>query len=149
MANDRANDPKRVYQTPISHVNTLSNEPNLGKYRENLAADTDANLSFTGKGKSWKDKKFSDARGEVEFTAGDGNNEHYKATVHTRGGTGMSTRQHQTANAARQEAYNDASDDAVKNRGKIVKKGAEDMERRNKGKDRKVVKINTDPAKGK
>jgi hypothetical protein len=146
MAKDRANDSKRVFQSPMSHVNVLSNEPNLGTYRENLAADTDANLSFTGKGKSWKDKKFSDARGEVEFTPGDGNNEHYQSTVHTRGGTGVSTREHKTANAARQEAYNNASDDAVRNRGKIVKKGAEDTERRNKGRGKAdVVRINTDP----
>ena len=148
MANDRANDPKRVYQTPISHVNTLPNEPNLGTYRANLASDTDTNLSFKPASK-WKEKKFSDARGEVEFTAGDGNNEHYKATVHTRGGTGSSEREHKTANLARQEAYNKASDDSVKSRGKMVKQGAEDMERRNKCKDRKVVKIDTDPAKGK
>ena len=149
MAKDRANDTKRVFQSPMSHVNVLSNEPNLATYTENLAADTDSNLKFTGKGKSWKDKKFSDAHGEVEFTPGEGNNEHYRATVHTRGGTGISTREHQTANAARQEAYNDASDDSVKSRKKIVKRGAEDMERRNKGRDRKVVKIDTDPAKGK
>lgn len=132
MAKDRANDSKRVYQNPISHVNVLPNEPN------NDLADGPHGNSMTFK-KNWKAKPFSDARGH---TSVDSNNEYQKAQVSTRGAFGVSYGDHDTANAARQEAYNDASSDAVNKRKEITKKGAEDIERQNKGRGKaKVVKV--------
>lgn len=132
MAKDRANDPKRVYQNPISHVNVLPNESN------NDLADGPHGSTMSFK-KNWRDKPFSDASGSTNV---DRSNEYQTAEVSTRGAFGVSKNDHQTANAARQDAYNDASSDAVNKRKEITKKGAEDIERLNKGRGKaKVVKV--------
>jgi hypothetical protein len=140
MAKDRANDPNRVYQNPISNVNVLRNEPDSGEYDYHGSP-----MNFTGKGKDWRDKKFSDAKGDVTFKPGGGNREHYEASVSMRGAFGMSKEDHETANEARQHAYNNASADSVNKRKEITKKGAEDIERKNKGRGlkAKVIKINS------
>jgi hypothetical protein len=132
MANDRARDPKRVYQNPISHVNVLPNESN------NDLADGPHGSTMSFK-KNWRDKPFSDASG---YTNVDRNNEYQNATVHTRGATGISKEDHETAQAARRDAYNDASSDAVNKRKEITKKRAEEIEAQNKARGKaKVVKV--------
>ena len=131
MAKDRANDPNRVDQNPISHVNVLPNESN------NDLADGPHGSTMSFK-KNWRDKPFSDASG---YTNVDRNNEYQTAEVSTRGAFGVSKGDHTTAQAARRDAYNDASSDAVNKRKEITKKGAEDIERRNKGNKAKVVKV--------
>jgi hypothetical protein len=131
-AKDRANDPKRVYANPISHVNVLPNESN------NDLADGPHGSSLTFK-KNWKNKSFSDATGTSNVSR---DNQYQTAEVSTRGAFGVSKNDHETANAARQDAYNDASSDAVNKRKEITKKGAEDVERGNKGRGKaKVIKV--------
>lgn len=133
MAKDRANDSKRVYQNPISHVNVLPNESN------NDLADQAPHGSTMRFKKNWKDKSFSDASGTTNV---DRSNEYQTAEVTTRGAFGVSKNDHKTANAARQDAYNDASSDAVNKRKEITKKGADNVERLNKGRGKaKVVKV--------
>lgn len=133
MAKDRANDPNRVYQNPMSHVNVLPNA------QHQTAGDGPHGSTMSFK-KNWKDKPFSDASGTSTYS-GSGRNEHQSAEVSTRGAYGVSKGDHETANAARQDAYNDASSDAVNKRKEITKKGAADVERKNKGTKAKVVKV--------
>jgi hypothetical protein len=147
LPRDRSRDANRVYQTPMSHVNVLPNE------QEAYPGDGNPHGSPLNFKKNWRDKPFSDARGDVKYKES-GRHEWQEAEVHMRGAVGVSREDHETANAARQDAYNDASSDAVNKRKEITKKGMEDMEYRNKlraknhGKP-EVIKINTDPAKGK
>lgn len=136
MAKDRANDPKRVYQNPISHVNVLPNQQDASPDDGNMGYGNE--LSFK---KNWKDKRFSDASGVSRYHDA-GRHEYQSAEVTTRGAFGHSSDDHETANAARQDAYNTASANAVNNRKEITKKGAEDVERGNKGRGKaKVVKV--------
>lgn len=136
MAKDRANDPKRVYQNPISHVNVLPNEQN--------ASPDDGNMGYGNEmtfKKNWRDKPFSDARGTVKYNTG-GRTEWQTAEATIRGAHGTSGEDHETANDARRDAYNDASSNAVNKRKEITKKGADDVERLNKGRGKaKVVKV--------
>lgn len=135
MAKDRANDPKRVYQNPISHVNVL---PNAQEQYMGDGGATGSTMSFK---KNWRDKKFSDASG-VSRAGGSGRHEYQKAEVYTRGAVGVSGEDHETANAARQDAYNDASADAVNKRKEITKRGAAEVEAQNKARGKaKVVKV--------
>ena len=134
MAKDRARDSKRVYQNPISHVNVLPNA-------QHQTAGDGAHGSTMNFKKNWKDKPFSDASG-VSTYSGSGRHEYQSAEVSTRGAFGVSKGDHETANAARKEAYNEASADAVNKRKEITKKGAEDIERGNKGRGKaKVIKV--------
>jgi hypothetical protein len=135
MANDRARDPKRVYQNPISHVNVLPNA------QEQYQGDGEPHGSTMLFKNNWRDKSFSDASG-VSKAGGSGRHEYQKAEVYTRGAVGVSGEDHETANAARQDAYNDASSDAVNKRKEITKKRAEEIEAQNKARGKaKVVKV--------
>jgi hypothetical protein len=135
--------------TPMSHVNVLPNEQEA---YPGDGAPHGSTLHFKEM-KNWRDKPFSDASGEVKYKDS-GRHEYQEAEVRMRGAIGVSRDDHETANAARQDAYNDASSDAVNKRKEITKKGMDDMDYRNKlraknlGKP-EVIKINTDPAKGK
>jgi hypothetical protein len=136
MAKDRANDPNRVYQSPISHVNVLPNEKN--------ASPDDGNMGYGNEmtfKKNWRDKNFSDARGTVKYNTG-GHSEWQTAEASTRGAQGVSSEDHETANDARRDAYNDASSDAVNKRKEITKRGAAAIEAQNKARGKaKVVKV--------
>jgi hypothetical protein len=126
MARDRARDTSRVYQNPISHVNVLPNEQEASP--DDGTMGYGRSLSFK---KDRKDKSFSDAQGEAHFRTA-ARHEWQEAKVRLRGAKGSSGEDHETANSARQDAYNDASSKAVNNRKEITKKGAEDVERGNK-----------------
>lgn len=138
MAKDRAHDPKRVF--PISHVNVL---PNVDEATYDNPHGS--GLEFR---KNRNNKPFSDASG-VSKLASPGRYEYQTAEVYTRGATGHSGDDYETANEARKDAYNDASSKAVNTRKEITKKGAENIEKQNKTRGKaKVIKINSDPAQG-
>ena len=134
MARDRARDTARVYQNPISHVNVLPNAD------EQYAGDGPHGSTMSFK-KNYKDKRFSDASG-VSKAGGSGRHEYQKAEVYTRGAEGRSSDDHETANSARQDAYNDASSKAVNKRKEMTKESADNIEAQNKARGKaKVVKV--------
>jgi hypothetical protein len=136
MARDRARDTSRVYQNPISHVNVLPNQQDASPDDGNMGYGNE--LSFK---KNWKDKRFSDASGVSRYHAS-GRHEYQSAEVSTRGAYGHSSEDHETANAARRDAYNDASSEAVNKRKEITKKSADNIEAQNKARGKaKVVKV--------
>ena len=135
MARDRARDTSRVYQNPISHVNVL---PNADEQYVGDGNPSGSTMSFK---KNYKDKRFSDASG-VSKAGGSGRHEYQKAEVYTRGAEGRSSDDHETANAARQDAYNDASSKAVNKRKEMTKESADNIETQNKARGKaKVVKV--------